>query len=109
MFVSILELYVITPVTPSMAGDITAKLHDLVFSNNWCINLLAARQRIMERMKLECSNKNDSPWSRSQKQPPAAGEALGEKDWTVQRLGTSIFWTAHEREIFSSNNLDKIV
>ena len=108
MFVSILELYVITPVTPSMAGDITAKLHDLVFSNNWCRNLLAARQRIMERMKLECSNRNDSPWSRSQKQPPAAGEALGEKDWTVQRLGTSIVWTAHEQEIFSSNNLDKL-
>ena len=102
MFVSILELYVITPVSPSMLGDITSKLQDLNYSNNWCRNLLAARQRILERMKLECSTRNDSPWSKSQKQPPAAGEALGEKDWTVQRLGTSIVWTAYEQEIFSS-------
>ena len=73
MFVSILELYVITPASPSMLGDITSKLQDLNYSNNWCRNLLAARQRILERMKLECSTRNDSPWSKSQKQPPAAG------------------------------------
>ena len=108
MFISVLEMYIITPASPSMLGDITAKLQDLHFSNNWCRNLLAARQRILEKMKLECSARTDSPWSRSQKQPPAVGEALGDKDWTIQRLGTSIVWTAYEQEVFSSLILDKM-
>ena len=106
MFISGLEMYTLTPTTPAMVGEIAGKLEDLHLSNNWCRNLLAARQRILDKMKLEYSARADSPWSRSQKENPAPGEALGDKEWSIQRLGTTITWTAHEQEVFSSTILD---